>query len=541
MRRKDEVLFEDRSPQEMAELGQKTPVLKIQDLTVRVGNKLILEKAHLTIHRGEVVLLVGRSGAGKSILLQLICGVLDSSSPDLEVEGSIFVGDQDVLWTRGSCRTGLVFQDHALFDDLSARDNLLFAMAHGRRHKNDSSRARAEDLLRHFGLDNGVKVRVLSGGQKQRLAIARTIAHDPDFLVYDEPTTGLDPAGTKNVVNWIEKTQQEHGKTTLIVTHDYASLVHLAHRVILLDPASHSVREIEQSRINAELTAPAPVQVAEETAEKKRPSQLKGFFEGTANTLCASATYFAHLLPRYASFRWGLHFLGYYLKLLAFPSSLAYMAIAGLILGFVSTYFTFLHLPHRFYTEPLLSDEILAGLGYLDYRVLAPVLATLLIAARCGAAVASDIGNRAYSRQVDAMRSFGIEPSRYLLTAIALGFLIAVPLLVFTLYQVSRFTSMAVFVVTHPEHSPFFWDQNFHRLLTVPGRFWPVGSGWMILKTEICGAGVGAIAYFRGIRPKRSGDQISLAVTSTIIWATLFVLATHFVFAFFEYGTAYDS
>jgi ABC-type transporter Mla maintaining outer membrane lipid asymmetry permease subunit MlaE len=110
------------------------------------------------------------------------------------------------------------------------------------------------------------------------------------------------------------------------------------------------------------------------------------------------------------------------------------------------------------------------------------------------------------------------------------------PILVTTLYLTSHYTSLTVFVATHPDHSPFFWDQNYHRLLVLPGRTVFVGTWWALLKCEVCGAGIGAIAYFRGMRPKRSGEEISAAVTSSIIWATLFVLGTHFTFAFLEFG-----
>ncbi|MFO0983010.1 MAG: ABC transporter permease [Planctomycetota bacterium] len=507
--------------------------LAIRNLSVQIAGKAILEHASLAIHAHELALLIGPSGAGKSILLQLISGVLGPNAPDLVVEGDIEIAGKSVFERAGRGRTGLVFQDHALFDDLSARDNLRFALAH-RSHAVDHGTQRADELLQHFALDNRTPVRVLSGGQKQRLAIARTLAHDPEFLIYDEPTTGLDPQNTQSVVRWIKQTHEELRKTTLIVTHDHANVIELADRVILLDPTTRSLREIAKHTVAAAMRAPQPIAVTPLLAGV-RTGLARRFFEGTASTLTAALSYLAHLLPRFPSLRWGAHFLGYYLKLLVYPSSLAYMATAGLILGFVATYFTFLHLPHRLYTEPLLIDEILAGLGYLSYRVLAPVLATLLIAARCGAAIASDIGNRVYARQVDALRSFAIEPGRYLLTCVALGFLVAMPVLAATLYVVNRYTSMLVFVATHPDQSPFFWDVNYHRLLRTGAGSTFVGTWWVLAKTEVCGAGIGAIAYFRALRPKRSGAEISAAVTTTIIWATLFVLATHFGFAFVEF------
>src|SRR5262245_20196999 len=168
--------------------ADRSIVLELGDLTVRVAGKTIVERACLEVAAGEIVLMIGPSGAGKSILLQLIAGVIDQSSRDVDVTGRIAIGGVEVSRARG--RTGLVFQDHALFDDLSARDNLVFAMAHRQANHEPPGSRRADELLAHFGLDQATPVRVMSGGQKQRLAIARTLAHDPEIMIYDEPTTG---------------------------------------------------------------------------------------------------------------------------------------------------------------------------------------------------------------------------------------------------------------------------------------------------------------------------------------------------------------
>src|SRR4029453_569701 len=129
------------------------------------------------------------------------------------------------------------------------------------------------------------------------------------------------------------------------------------------------------------------------------------WLEFTGAAVEKAALSLAGLVPLWRSARWGLRSLRHYLWLIASPSSWLYFGAAGLIAGFVSTHFTFKFLPHKKYTEPLIADDLLEGLGFALYRILTPVLITILIAARSGAAVASDVGNRVYNHQVDAMRS----------------------------------------------------------------------------------------------------------------------------------------
>ena len=144
-------------------------------------------------------------------------------------------------------------------------------------------------------------------------------------------------------------------------------------------------------------------------------------------------------------------------------SASIYLIVAGLIAGFTTTYFTFRFLPFRVYTQPLLIDELLSAIGFALYRVLVPVLATVLIAARCGAAVAADVGVKRYSGSVDAMRTFGIAPRMYLLIPIVASMIVAVPWLEWLAFESARLISAVTFKITHPEVGDFFWRQHFDR------------------------------------------------------------------------------
>ena len=158
-----------------------------------------------------------------------------------------------------------------------------------------------------------------------------------------------------------------------------------------------------------------------------------------------------------------------------------------------------------------------------------------MIAARCGAAVASDVGGKRYGRQMDALRTLGAPPRRYLLTGILYAFLLGTPVLLAIGYMASALTSLVVFTATHPARGPWFWQLYFHYELVVPGHLLYRGTYWLLAKTTACAVGIASIAYARGASPKDSSRAVSQGVTSTILWATLYVLLVHFVFAFFEF------
>lgn len=528
---------EENTADAPAELG-----ITIRDLCVSVDGKELLENAACEFPAGKVSLVVGASGAGKTVLMKILTGLIRPGERPFAIEGSIRIGDEEVLGGRGKSRVGIVFQNFALFDEFSCAGNIDFAADHRRHRVAKDAGLDSRSLLREFQIPARTPVRALSGGQQQRLAIARTLAYDPPVIIYDEPTSGLDPVNARKVAERIRSTGEVHGKTTIVVTHDYEHLARIADAVYLLDPEKRSLEKLSDDALD-DLSSNLPgAQVFEEgTGETVPPGWLRAlrstrsFLEHTGAALERVPVTLAHLVPWWRSPLWGFRFFLHYIALIASFSSWIYFAAAGLVAGFVSTYFPFTFLPHKRYTEALIADELLNGLGYLLYRVVVPVLVTVLVAARCGAAVASDVGNRSWSRQVDALRSFGARPSKYLLTNILFAFLVGTPFVVGVGWLTARFTSLLVFAFNRPEKGPLFWENHFHRDLIVPGELLYHGSWWLLAKILLCGLGVGSIAYHVAIRPKSSGVEVSRGITRTIIWATLYVLAVHFGFAFLEF------
>ncbi|SMP38487.1 ABC-type transporter Mla maintaining outer membrane lipid asymmetry, ATPase component MlaF [Neorhodopirellula lusitana] len=537
-------------------------MLSLSKLSVTAGNQTLLQDVSATIADGKITVLVGPSGAGKSVLLKVLAGLLPRDGEAIQWSGNLRSGDPEKTTDSGG-RTGIVFQQFALFDELTPTANVQFAIDH-RSDSGQPAQYSADQWLDLLGVPSLVPVAALSGGQKQRLAIARTLAADPDIILYDEPTSGLDAASGYKVAELIRDTQQRFQRTSLVVTHDYATLLGIADDVLLLDPITKSLvsvpvdqREAIPERMRAAAIAvsdsnPNVIESAIPASRLHRVqeavrSTASRFFAATGSAVVATVRLPVDTLPIVPRPRWAFRFFLHYLRLVGGPSACVYLVIAGLIAGFTTTYFTLRFLPFRLYTQPLLIDEMLASIGFALYRILVPVLATILIAARCGAAVAADVGVKQYGGQIEAIKTFGIRQAAYLLVPIMAAFLIATPVLEWLAFTSANWVSRVTFLVSYPDIGIHFWHQHFFRAIEVPSTSWAAnlpswgmfvvgkGWGWVLLKNSLCAIGTAAIAYHQGITRKSSASDVSHAITATVLWTTLYVLNVHFVIALLEF------
>ena len=212
--------------------------IKVQDLHKSFEHKVVLEGINLDVKEGESVVIIGASGAGKSVLLKSILGILE---PDV---GSIWVDNQPMVgisWkTRESILTkfGMLFQNSALFDSLTVWENVAFGLIEARGINRSKAKSIAVEKLKNVGLGKEVldlNPAELSGGMKKRVGLARAIATEPEILFFDEPTTGLDPIMGDVINDLIVARVKELGATAISITHDLASARKIGDRIAMLN------------------------------------------------------------------------------------------------------------------------------------------------------------------------------------------------------------------------------------------------------------------------------------------------------------------
>lgn len=221
----------------MASRNGKEIVIEVRDLVVGFGNHIVLDHVDLDVYRGEILGFVGGSGAGKSVLMRTVIGLLPKRSGTIKVFGVNLATASDSERRAIERRWGVLFQQGALFSSLTVRENLQFPI---REYLNLSQKLLDElavAKLEMVGLDASVLQKFpseLSGGMTKRVALARALALDPEIVFLDEPTSGLDPIGAGDFDSLIATLQRTLGLTVFMVTHDLDSLHTICDRIAVL-------------------------------------------------------------------------------------------------------------------------------------------------------------------------------------------------------------------------------------------------------------------------------------------------------------------
>jgi len=258
------------------------PLLQVDGLSVRFGRNQVLRDIALDIPAGETLVVLGESGCGKTVLLKTMIGLVRPERGAVRFEGRSLAGMPDRELAHLRTRYGFVFQGAALFDSLTIADNIAFALREHTRIPAAEAHDIVVSLLDEVGLPRSVLAKKpveLSGGMRKRAGIARALALDPVLILYDEPTTGLDPIMSDVINELILRVRRRPGVTSVVVTHDMNTARKVADRIIMLYPLF---------RLGADEPQVVFMGTPDEL-ERSRDPRIRQFVEGRAEGRLADA------------------------------------------------------------------------------------------------------------------------------------------------------------------------------------------------------------------------------------------------------------
>jgi len=264
-------------------------VIDLEHLKKSFGKSEILKDINLKINRGETVVTLGKSGTGKSVALKCIVGLIKPDSGKVMVLGKNIpeLSYDELQYMRK--KIGFVFQSGALYDSMSVRQNLEFPLMRNTDLSNEDINKKVEEVLNDVGLSQAIDKMPseLSGGMRKRIGVARTIIMNPEVMLWDEPTTGLDPETTRDISHLIVRMQRKYKVTSIVVTHDMICAKIVSNKIVVLKDGAYSdagtYDELENSKDefvksffeevkndeNAELTNYQPSSDKKENIENK--------------------------------------------------------------------------------------------------------------------------------------------------------------------------------------------------------------------------------------------------------------------------------
>jgi phospholipid/cholesterol/gamma-HCH transport system ATP-binding protein len=246
-------------------------MIQLRGVSKRLGSKQVLDGLDLDIPTGLTLVILGRSGTGKSVLLKHIIGLMHPDAGSIEVDGEDIAHLNEAELSRVRQRFGMLFQGAALFDSLTVGENIALPLREHTQLSDTEIRQRVAERLDWVGLKGveEMKPASLSGGMKKRVGLARAIAMDPAYILYDEPTTGLDPIMSDVINQLIRSLQKRIGVTSVVVTHDLHGAWTVGDRLALLhegrvqftgtpDEAKHSSDLLVRQFIEGRSDGPVP-------------------------------------------------------------------------------------------------------------------------------------------------------------------------------------------------------------------------------------------------------------------------------------------
>ena len=219
-------------------INNKNAVIVIRDLHKRFGNNHVLDGFNMDLYEGETLVIMGKSGSGKSVMIKCLIGLESHDSGTINIMGMDMDKVDEIELDDLRTEVGFLFQGSALYDSMTVRENLEFPL---RRHTKKfgeigDGTPLVMEALHNVGLEHTIDLmpEELSGGMKRRIALARTLILKPKIILYDEPTTGLDPITSKEIVVLMKSIQEKYKTSSIVITHDVDCARFISNRMILL-------------------------------------------------------------------------------------------------------------------------------------------------------------------------------------------------------------------------------------------------------------------------------------------------------------------
>jgi len=232
----------------------ETTVAEITHLRKSFGNNHVLNDINLKINQGENLVVLGKSGSGKSVLIKCLVGLIEPDGGEVFLFGENIAGLEETKLNILRKKVGFLFQSAALYDSMSVRENLEFPLRDLKSKSKEETGALVIEALRNVGLENAIDKMPseLSGGMRKRVGLARTLILKPEIILYDEPTTGLDPITSREISQLILDMQKKYNTASIIITHDIECARITANRMLIIKDgivlAEGTYKEISESK-----------------------------------------------------------------------------------------------------------------------------------------------------------------------------------------------------------------------------------------------------------------------------------------------------
>lgn len=241
-------------PLPIGEIDNNEGIIKIRNLAKTFGTNEVLKDINLDLAKGENLVVLGKSGSGKSVTIKCMVGLLEYDKGELKVFGNEIKDLSEEKLREYRVRVGFLFQSGALYDSMTVRENLEFPLIRVLKIRDrDEINSRVKEILEGVGLPQAIDKMPseLSGGMRKRIGLARTMILKPEIMLYDEPTTGLDPITSKEISELILMMQKDYQVSSIIITHDMACAKITANRILILEngvfAAEGKFEELESS------------------------------------------------------------------------------------------------------------------------------------------------------------------------------------------------------------------------------------------------------------------------------------------------------